>query len=146
MFTLKKAVLAATVVATSVMVSSVASACVLTARGWVQPSPYGWQRCSPNIYYAQRDPYRMVGPYAGAGSAAALRAYGVPAPVASWAGERIRENYNAAHREANPVTAVIRGHVGVSVRDIQKHGILGGNNSEARKACNAIAGIFGGGC
>jgi len=54
--------------------------------------------------------------------------------------------YAAARREANPVEGAIRFGTGISVGDIRRHGPLGGENSEARKACNAVAGVFGGRC
>jgi hypothetical protein len=126
--------------------TSAANACVPTQMGWAQPTPYGWVRCHPVNYYGHNDPYRMMGPYAGAASARAMQAYGVPAPIAGWAGGRIQENYNAAHRERNVQEAIIRGQTGVSMRDIRQHGPLGGQGSEARRACNAVAGIFGRRC
>lgn len=55
-------------------------------------------------------------------------------------------NIDAAQREANVVTGSIRLSTGVSVRDIEENGPLGGENSDARKACDAVAGIFGGRC
>jgi hypothetical protein len=58
----------------------------------------------------------------------------------------VAANIEAAAREDGDINQAIRATTGVSVRDIEDEGILGGENSEARKACNAIAGIFGGGC
>lgn len=58
----------------------------------------------------------------------------------------VHRNWKAAERESNGVNRLIRGTTGVSVRDIERHGPLGGENSEARKGCNAIAGLFGGRC
>lgn len=121
---------AALVVAAS---AASASACMPSPHGWVQPSPYGgFVRCSPQVYM-QNDPYRVVGPYAGAGSARVMQGFGVPAPIAGWTGGRIQENYNAAHRERNVQDAIIRGQTGISMRDIRQHGLAGGPNSEIRK-------------
>jgi hypothetical protein len=52
----------------------------------------------------------------------------------------VTENFNAARREANPAYAALRGFTGVSLTDIEKHGPLGGPNSDARKLCNFIFG------
>ena len=58
----------------------------------------------------------------------------------------IRGNVAAAQRESTVPGQIIRGTTGISPDAIQQHGILGGDNSDARKACNAVAGIFGGNC
>jgi hypothetical protein len=63
----------------------------------------------------------------------------VPGPVAGWAGARVNENFGSAGREQDPASAAVRGITGISPRDIQEQGILGGQNSEARK----VARIFG---
>ena len=55
-------------------------------------------------------------------------------------------NIEAAADENGVLNQVIRGTTGISVRDIEERGVLGGDNSEARKACNAVAGISGGRC
>ncbi|GAB4520265.1 MAG: hypothetical protein Tsb0019_21160 [Roseibium sp.] len=52
-------------------------------------------------------------------------------------------NIKAAEREANVVTGAVRATTGVSLRDIQDHGLAGGENSEVRKAGRAIAKVFG---
>jgi hypothetical protein len=54
--------------------------------------------------------------------------------------------YEAARRESSPVGGAVRFATGISPDAIRQHGPLGGPNSEARKACNAVAGIFGGRC
>lgn len=41
----------------------------------------------------------------------------------------IRGNFEAARRESGTVNQTIRATTGISVKDIQDHGILGGNNS-----------------
>ena len=58
----------------------------------------------------------------------------------------IRGNVAAAQRESTLPGQVVRGTTGISIDDIRDRGPLGGDNSEARKACNAVAGIFGGKC
>lgn len=58
----------------------------------------------------------------------------------------LRANLDAAQREPDPASAWIRLSTGISVNDIRENGILGGSNSEARKLCNGIAGIFGNEC
>jgi hypothetical protein len=58
----------------------------------------------------------------------------------------VEDQMNAAHREANPVTAMTRFVTGVSLRDIERHGPLGGENSEFRKACDRVLGFLGGRC
>ncbi|GAB4520260.1 MAG: hypothetical protein Tsb0019_21150 [Roseibium sp.] len=55
----------------------------------------------------------------------------------------IEGNIDGAQREANPVTAVIRGTTGVSLRDIETYGLAGGPNSEVRRLGRGIADIFG---
>ena len=52
----------------------------------------------------------------------------------------LEDQINAARREANVGTAAIRATTGVSLRDIERRGILGGDNSEFRKACNFLFG------
>jgi hypothetical protein len=81
-----------------------------------------------------------IGPYAGAAVARGLTAVGVPAPIAGWAGNRVRANAESAGREYTPLGAGVKIGTGVSLRDIQEHGLLGGRNSEARK----ILRLFGG--
>lgn len=58
----------------------------------------------------------------------------------------LRDNFDAAQREADPASAWIRLSTGISPGDIQENGPLGGENSDARKVCNGIAGLFGGKC
>jgi hypothetical protein len=54
------------------------------------------------------------------------------AAVKAWAGERLIANSRSVHRERNGVDRLIR-LGGPSMRDIRKHGILGGRGSELRK-------------
>lgn len=49
-------------------------------------------------------------------------------------------NFEAAKDEHNLVTQVFKAVSGISPKDIAKHGILGGENSELRKLANSIAG------
>lgn len=58
----------------------------------------------------------------------------------------IRANFEAAQRERGALNQTIRATTGISVRDIERHGPLGGPNSDARKLCNGLAGIVGGRC
>jgi hypothetical protein len=76
-----------------------------------------------------RDAWGVMGPALGAGAAGVLQGYGVPAPVAGWAGERINSNAQAAYRERGVANQGIRTGTGISVRDIEEHGIFGGPNS-----------------
>jgi hypothetical protein len=55
-------------------------------------------------------------------------------------------NVEASSRERGDIAKTIRVTTGVSIKDIQDKGLLGGENSEARKICNGIAGIVGGKC
>ena len=87
-----------------------------------------------------------VGRWVGAAAGAGMQSIGVPAPVAAWAGERIGQNWQSAAREETLGAVALRTGVGISVRDIQERGPLGGDGSEARKLCNGIVGIFGGKC
>jgi len=50
----------------------------------------------------------------------------------------VRDNIVAARRENTPADQVIRTTTGVSMKDIKAKGILGGNNSEARKECRRL--------
>ena len=52
----------------------------------------------------------------------------------------VQGNFEAGKNEKNVVTQVIRAVTGISPDAIAKQGLLGGDNSEARKAANAIAG------
>jgi hypothetical protein len=90
--------------------------------------------------------FSPIGPALGSATTGALTSWGVPAPVANWAGGRINANTQAAGREYGLPEAAVRIGTGISMRDIQERGILGGDNSEARKACNALAGLLGGRC
>lgn len=58
----------------------------------------------------------------------------------------IRGNLAAAQRESTVPGQFIRATTGISPDAIRQNGILGGSNSEARKACNLLAGIGGGKC
>jgi hypothetical protein len=52
----------------------------------------------------------------------------------------VKGNFEAGKNEKNVITQVIRAVTGISPEAIAKQGLLGGDNSEARKAANAIAG------
>lgn len=58
----------------------------------------------------------------------------------------VEGNVAAATAESGDGAKAIRVVTGISLKDIEKFGPLGGENSEARKLCNAIAGIGGGKC
>ena len=62
----------------------------------------------------------------------------------TWAGERITANAHSAYREEGTGDKAIRTFSGVSPRDIRERGVLGGDNSEARKIARAlgIEGLF----
>lgn len=55
-------------------------------------------------------------------------------------------NTAASSRESGEAAKAIRIVTGISLEDIKKRGLLGGENSEARKVCNAIAVVGGGKC
>ena len=84
------------------------------------------------------DAWGVMGPALGAGTTAVLQPY-VPGPVAVWAGDRVNANAQSAYREQGPVNQAIRTFTGVSVQDIQDHGILGGD-------CSFLRNPFGSGC
>lgn len=50
----------------------------------------------------------------------------------------VAANIEAAKREKGDINKAIRATTGISVEDIKKHGILGGENSEARKLFKAL--------
>lgn len=58
----------------------------------------------------------------------------------------IRGNLAAAQRESTVPGQVIRATFGISPDAIRDRGILGGDNSDARKMCDGVAGLFGGKC
>jgi hypothetical protein len=58
----------------------------------------------------------------------------------------LRSNFDAAQNEADPISAWVRLSTGISVGAIEEDGVLGGENSDLRKACDAVAGLFGGEC
>lgn len=58
----------------------------------------------------------------------------------------ISSNLEAAQREPNAFSQSVRATTGISMKDIEEHGPLGGENSDARKVCDGITGIFGGHC
>jgi len=60
--------------------------------------------------------------------------------------QTLRANFEAAQRERDPASAWVRLSSGISVTAIRDNGILGGDNSDARKACDSVAGLFGGRC
>ena len=72
-------------------------------------------------------------------------AYTAP-QVAQWYQGRVNANLRTAHRERTVGDAITKTVTGISRRDIKENGILGGNNSDARKVCNSFAGLFGGSC
>jgi hypothetical protein len=55
----------------------------------------------------------------------------------------MQDNWNAARRESDPAAALLRISSGFSLGNIQQHGPLGGPDSDARNACNAV---FSGQC
>lgn len=55
-------------------------------------------------------------------------------------------NLEAAKNESGDVDKALRATTGISIGAIKNDGVLGGKESEARKACNAVAGVFGGKC
>ncbi|MFZ1701240.1 MAG: hypothetical protein WBO10_14855 [Pyrinomonadaceae bacterium] len=50
-----------------------------------------------------------------------------------WIVDRVGENFQGASRESGEMAKVVRTLVGISVADIEKYGILGGENSYLRK-------------
>lgn len=75
----------------------------------------------------------QMGPALGAGAARGLMGLGVPAPVATWGGNRINENAQSAYRERSLGDAAIRTGTGISIRDIEDYGWRGGPNSEVNR-------------
>lgn len=57
--------------------------------------------------------------------------------------EIVKGNLEGAKRESSVLNKTIRATTGISVRDIKKHGLGGGKNSEVRKAGRAIGKVFG---
>jgi hypothetical protein len=55
----------------------------------------------------------------------------------------IEKNFQAARQESSVLNKAIRATTGISIRNIKKHGLAGGPNSEVRKAGRAIAKVFG---
>lgn len=53
-------------------------------------------------------------------------------------GEAVERNIQVADRESGPVNKAVKIVFGISDLDIKNHGILGGQNSEARKAVNGV--------
>ncbi|MET4482645.1 hypothetical protein [Bradyrhizobium sp. F1.13.3] len=82
-----------------------------------------------------------VGPYAGAATGRVLMSNPYTAPFAPWAAGRVNANAQSAGREYDPGAAAVRTFTGVSPRDIQQYGPLGGPNSEARKIVT-LGGLF----
>lgn len=60
--------------------------------------------------------------------------------------QMIWNNYQAAQREPDAFSQHIRTVTGISLRDIEERGILGGDNSTARQVCNGFTSLFGGSC
>lgn len=58
----------------------------------------------------------------------------------------VSRNWEMARRERGEIARAVAASTGISTRDIQRYGPLGGQNSEARKLCNGLAGIVGGRC
>lgn len=50
----------------------------------------------------------------------------------------VRNNFEAAQRERNDGARLVRGAIGVSIRDIEERGWCGGDNSEARKLFGSL--------
>ncbi|MGO7987208.1 hypothetical protein [Rhizobium leguminosarum] len=73
-----------------------------------------------------------------------LNGFGAPAPISGYLGGRVNSNAQAAGREMNPLDAGVRIGTGISMRDIDQYGPLGGQNSEARKIARTlgIEGLF----
>lgn len=59
----------------------------------------------------------------------------VAAPI-GW----VSENFKSAKEESGAISQATKAVLGISADDIAKQGVLGGDNSEARKAANAVAG------
>lgn len=55
-------------------------------------------------------------------------------------------NFEISKRESGEIAKGVAATTGISLGDIQRRGPLGGDNSEARKICNGVAGMFGGKC
>jgi hypothetical protein len=89
-----------------------------------------------NVY--GRDAWGVAAPVLGAGTTAVLQPYVGPA-AAGWAGDRVAANAQSAYREQGPVNQAVRTFAGVSVRDIQDRGILGGD-------CSFLRNPLGNGC
>jgi hypothetical protein len=53
--------------------------------------------------------------------------------LATWVINRISDNVMAAQYESGDGAKILRGTLGISVKDIEKYGILGGDNSYLRK-------------
>lgn len=69
------------------------------------------------------------------------------AAVIAWLGSSVASNIQAAGNESGVGSQVLRGTLGISVGDIQKYGILGGDNSYLRKIIPTWSdggGVFGG--
>lgn len=67
--------------------------------------------------------------------------------VVAWLGNSFASNIQAAGNEPGVGAQVLRGSLGISVADIQKYGILGGDNSYLRKIIPTWSdggGVFGG--
>ena len=67
--------------------------------------------------------------------------------VVAWLGSSVASNIQAAGKESGVGAQVLRGTLGISVGDIQKYGILGGDNSYLRKIIPTWSdggGVFGG--
>lgn len=52
--------------------------------------------------------------------------------------EIIKGNIEAAKNESGDIDKAVRAVLGISIKDIKAHGLLGGPNSEMRKLFNAL--------
>ena len=50
----------------------------------------------------------------------------------------IKGNIDSAKRESGDIDKAVRAVLGISIKDIREHGLLGGPNSEMRKLFNAL--------
>ncbi|MCT4234910.1 hypothetical protein HZP42_00735 [Elizabethkingia anophelis] len=67
--------------------------------------------------------------------------------LAHWVEERFISNFEGMEKETGDGAKVLRGLLGISVADIEKYGILGGDNSYLRKIIPTWSddgGLFGG--
>lgn len=53
--------------------------------------------------------------------------------LVAWVGDRIADNFEGAKRESGEGAKILRTALRISWKDIQEHGIFGGDNSFFRK-------------